>query len=343
MAKKRTTKSTTYPEGKVQSLSGSKRISEKKYNRKLKKAKEGEVTQNQQDKHGFFGEKESFSVRNTNVNKKNKVFIKRETPDSDYNNTSYLKVKTKPTRKEKKSTKYQREQDVENAALSGGASMKKFPEIKKKNEGKFTAWVEKNMGGMDTCKAASKVMRSRTKKYSPAVVKMANYANNFGCKTKKEDGASVPLKGNQKNLPEALRKKILASDGASLSSKRADKKIAKGQMHKKMSVAQKQEALKNKTARFNTKLGGTPEEEGVSMKKPRGTKEEMAQRKVDKRNDRVRKRTDRSISKLNKGADKIIAKKKAGKITEDLAREKIMKAYDNKKYDKARFRLKHGQ
>jgi hypothetical protein len=90
---------------------------------------------------------------------------------------------------------------------------KKFPEIKEKNEGKFTAWVEKNMGGMDTCKAASKVMRSRTKKYSPAVVKMANYANNFGCKTKKNDGASVPLKGKQKNLPEALKAKILSSPG----------------------------------------------------------------------------------------------------------------------------------
>ena len=74
---------------------------------------------------------------------------------------------------------------------------KEFPEIKENNEGKFTKWVEKNMGGMDTCKAASKIMRSRTKKYSPAVVKMANYANNFGCKTKKEDGASMqkpPLK-----------------------------------------------------------------------------------------------------------------------------------------------------
>ena len=90
-----------------------------------------------------------------------------------------------------------------------GASQKEFPEIKKGNEGKFTKWVEKNMPGMDTCKAASKIMRSRTKKYSPAVVKMANYANNFGCKNKK-DGASVPLKGKQKNLPEHLKKKILA-------------------------------------------------------------------------------------------------------------------------------------
>jgi hypothetical protein len=79
------------------------------------------------------------------------------------------------------------QQEVKN----DGAS-KKFPEIKEKNEGKFTKWVEKNMGGMDTCKAASKVMRSKTKKYSPAVVKMANYANNFGCKTKKEGASFNP-------------------------------------------------------------------------------------------------------------------------------------------------------
>tara|TARA_R100000908_G_C3731590_1_gene130804 strand:- start:500 stop:1009 length:510 start_codon:yes stop_codon:yes gene_type:complete len=102
-----------------------------------------------------------------------------------------------------------------------------FPEIKKENQGKFTKWVEKNMGGMDTCKAASKIMRSRTKKYSPAVVKMANYANNFGCKTKKEDGASVPLKGKQKNLPEHLKKKILASDGASIKKPRGTKEEKK--------------------------------------------------------------------------------------------------------------------
>ena len=41
-----------------------------------------------------------------------------------------------------------------------GASAK-FPEIKEENQGKFTKWVEKNMGGMDTCKAASKIMRSK--------------------------------------------------------------------------------------------------------------------------------------------------------------------------------------
>ena len=60
---------------------------------------------------------------------------------------------------------------------------KEFPEVKEKNKGKFTAWVKKNMPGKSTCSAASKVMKS-TKKYKPAVVKMANYANNFGCKTK---------------------------------------------------------------------------------------------------------------------------------------------------------------
>ena len=60
---------------------------------------------------------------------------------------------------------------------------KDFPEIDKKNEGKFTRWVEKNMPGTTTCKAASKIMRSK-KKYSPSVVKMANYAKNFGCSKK---------------------------------------------------------------------------------------------------------------------------------------------------------------
>ena len=39
-------------------------------------------------------------------------------------------------------------------------------------------------GFKDACSAASSVM-SNTKKYSESVVKMANYAKNFGCKTKK--------------------------------------------------------------------------------------------------------------------------------------------------------------
>ena len=57
-----------------------------------------------------------------------------------------------------------------------------FPEIKKENKGKFTSWA-KNNGFKDACSAASSVMSSKDK-YSEEVVKMANYANNFGCKNK---------------------------------------------------------------------------------------------------------------------------------------------------------------
>lgn len=57
----------------------------------------------------------------------------------------------------------------------------KFPQIKKSRQGKFTEWVKRNMPGKSTCAAASAVMKN-TEKYSGAVVKMANYANNFGCK-----------------------------------------------------------------------------------------------------------------------------------------------------------------
>ncbi len=56
-----------------------------------------------------------------------------------------------------------------------------FPMIAKKNQGKFTSWVKKNMPGTSTCAAASKIMKSKGK-YSKPVVAMANYANNFGCK-----------------------------------------------------------------------------------------------------------------------------------------------------------------
>jgi len=52
-------------------------------------------------------------------------------------------------------------------------------EIKKSNAGKFTAWAKKNI-----CAAASTVMK-RKKKYKPSVVKMANFAKNFGCSTKR--------------------------------------------------------------------------------------------------------------------------------------------------------------
>ena len=56
--------------------------------------------------------------------------------------------------------------------------------IDSKNQGKFTAWVKKNMPGKETCEAADAVMKNK-KKYSSRVVKMANYAKNFGCSKKK--------------------------------------------------------------------------------------------------------------------------------------------------------------
>ena len=63
--------------------------------------------------------------------------------------------------------------------MAGRTKKKKFPSIKKSNEGKFTAWAQKN-GFKDACSGASAVMNN-TKKYSKAVVEMANYAKNFGC------------------------------------------------------------------------------------------------------------------------------------------------------------------
>ncbi len=56
---------------------------------------------------------------------------------------------------------------------------KKFPQIKEKNEGKFTSWAKKN-GFKSACSAANAVMKN-TSKYTDRVVKMANYAKNFGC------------------------------------------------------------------------------------------------------------------------------------------------------------------
>lgn len=159
-------------------------------------------------KPGYTGSKPSGKIKKTAKNIKRKVDSKVSEVKKDVKSkVSEVKgkikevkakreIKKNPPKKEKvynPSTYSQSgtgDMDSRTGELSdmlSGASMKKFPEIKEKNEGKFTKWVEKNMGGMDTCKAASKIMRSRTKKYSPAVVKMANYANNFGCKTKKED------------------------------------------------------------------------------------------------------------------------------------------------------------
>ena len=52
--------------------------------------------------------------------------------------------------------------------------------ISKGNQGKFTSWAKKNMPGKSVCAAASAVMNNK-KKYKSPVVKMANFAKNFGC------------------------------------------------------------------------------------------------------------------------------------------------------------------
>ena len=64
--------------------------------------------------------------------------------------------------------------------MAGRTKKGKFPEIKESRKGAFTKWAKSN-GFKDVCSAASVVMKN-TKKYSDKVVKMANYANNFGCK-----------------------------------------------------------------------------------------------------------------------------------------------------------------
>ena len=46
-------------------------------------------------------------------------------------------------------------------AVRGRTKKGAFPEIKEKNQGKFTRWVKNNMPGKSTCSAASSVMRSK--------------------------------------------------------------------------------------------------------------------------------------------------------------------------------------
>ena len=77
---------------------------------------------------------------------------------------------------------------------------KEFPKIKKKNQGKFTKWVKRNMKDSSTCDAADKVMSSKKGKYSDEVREMANYAKNFGCKTEgKGEGATAMKEGPMAN------------------------------------------------------------------------------------------------------------------------------------------------
>lgn len=71
---------------------------------------------------------------------------------------------------------------------------KEFPKIKKKNKGKFTKWVKRNMKGSSTCDAADTVMAAKKGKYSDNVREMANYAKNFGCKTEGKGKGTTAMK-----------------------------------------------------------------------------------------------------------------------------------------------------
>ena len=71
---------------------------------------------------------------------------------------------------------------------------KEFPKIKKKNKGKFTRWVKRNMKGSSTCDAADTVMAAKKGKYSDDVREMANYAKNFGCKTEGKGKGTTAMK-----------------------------------------------------------------------------------------------------------------------------------------------------
>ena len=89
---------------------------------------------------------------------------------------------------------------------------KEFPEIKKKNKGKFTRWVKKNMKGASTCDAAATIVKNK-KNYDTKVVEMANYANNFGCK--KEDSKKAPTtKEGLTKEQKKTRKKLVKKEKA---------------------------------------------------------------------------------------------------------------------------------
>ena len=68
--------------------------------------------------------------------------------------------------------------------MYGYPSSEFLDELKQEeNKGKFTRWVKKNMPGKSTCEAADAVMAKKDN-YDESVVKMANYAKNFGCSKK---------------------------------------------------------------------------------------------------------------------------------------------------------------
>jgi hypothetical protein len=132
---------------------------------------------------------------------KEKVLITKSKLKKEYKDqtsawlpTSAYDVKKKEVTQKRANRKTSRKSGkwIQPIAGSKSIAQQKFPEIKEKNQGKFTAWAKKN-GFKDACSAASAVMKSK-KKYKPAVVKMANYAKNFGCSTAKSPAKQTDKK-----------------------------------------------------------------------------------------------------------------------------------------------------
>ena len=84
--------------GETQNISNSKRISQRNFERKLKKAKQGEVFKTEQaiptGTISFEGPVSRGSTQ-TYFKKGKKTYIHRNSPDSDYNTDNYLVVKNK--------------------------------------------------------------------------------------------------------------------------------------------------------------------------------------------------------------------------------------------------------
>ena len=98
----------------------------------------------------------------------------------------------------------QEEQAAQQDPMMGMA--KSGIEIKPENRGKFTAWAKKR--GMTVSEAANKVMSNKDR-YTPDVVKMANFARNAAGWNKAQEGGSI--KGEEKSFLNKMKDNLLYS------------------------------------------------------------------------------------------------------------------------------------
>lgn len=96
----------------------------------------------------------------------------------------------------------QEEQAAQQDPMMGMA--KSGIEIKPENRGKFTAWAKKR--GMTVSEAANKVMSNKDR-YTPDVVKMANFAKNAAGWDKAQEGGSI--KNEEKSFLSEIKDNVL--------------------------------------------------------------------------------------------------------------------------------------